>query len=72
MLALGSAHALGHSIFGGGLQSVEEQRLLAGLGWGEVVRHSFGGTGRGHMLERVSKEDRIVLGNRHDLREHLG
>lgn len=55
MLALGGAHAFGHSIFGGGLQSVEEQRLLAGLWWGKVVRHGFGGAGRRDMLEQVSK-----------------
>ena len=45
MLALGSAHAFGHCIFGGGLQSVEEQRLLASLWRGKVVRHGFGGAG---------------------------
>jgi hypothetical protein len=66
VLSLGGSDALG-DIFGRGLQSVEQQVLLAGLWRSEVSRHGFRSSGRRHMLEsRLSalRDELFHMGNK--------
>lgn len=42
MLPFRRPNALGYGVFWSGLQSIEQQALLAGLGWRKIVGHRFG------------------------------
>lgn len=53
VLALRRSETLGH-VLGSLVKAIEHERLCTSLGRRQVVRHSFGGTRRGDMLDLVS------------------